>query len=389
MIHSNLKPHEPMIPDGQTRKKIFYWLKQVSSHTAWRRIFEFYREWSEVAEKSVRDASTRGWLVTYNAQGDVSGGVPETQVYEGIPSVKFRGSSISEKDYVDILNGLAHCEEGVFRLIHGDKQVFKYATSGEFPMAFREIESWTSKLGGRSEVEIDLKYTPNWTEFVESLGKLTAAWGECSAVILESQWAEDAAPNIYGTWLQEQLPKMHFPEDLGDVPDPTDNLLVPTGEVIPVSGIWEPVEARKEQGFSLFKKARDSSGPFQVSGCMNYLHAGSLAPKAGLETHDDNYEIDTTWRLLWLDDRYADGTVPIEESRYVFVEPIEQPGERVSGKIPVAAELLVCRGGEPAPRAGRWALSSDSLAHVRVAQGEPLPKHDDPRAVWVWTQQQE
>jgi hypothetical protein len=32
-----------LVPNGTERKQIFYWLKQVSSHTAWNRILGFYQ----------------------------------------------------------------------------------------------------------------------------------------------------------------------------------------------------------------------------------------------------------------------------------------------------------------------------------------------------------
>jgi hypothetical protein len=48
------------LPSELERQQIFYWLKKLSSLTAWRRIFEYYQAWAEVTEKSVRQADNNG-----------------------------------------------------------------------------------------------------------------------------------------------------------------------------------------------------------------------------------------------------------------------------------------------------------------------------------------
>ena len=55
-------PSGIMLPNALERRQIFYWLKRISSYSAWRRILEYYRSWVSITEKSVSVANDRGWL---------------------------------------------------------------------------------------------------------------------------------------------------------------------------------------------------------------------------------------------------------------------------------------------------------------------------------------
>lgn len=362
MSTANIRSANVMLPSEQERKQIFRWLKQISSYTAWNRIFSFYQAWADATEASVRLASERGLE---------------------------KRSSIHEQDFVLNLKGLAHFEEGLQRLRHGDKRVFKYDATGAFVMAGRPVEHWCMGIWGRGEIGIDYEHTPNWTTFEQALINLNVSWGECSGII-ESEWIGDSSRYAYGVWLRENLQKMHFPIELPEVPSSADNTLVPTGRTIPCSGIWEPVDAPKTKGFSLFRDREPPKGPLSTVGCMNYLHGGSPAPKASLETEDDNPETDAVWRLLWRDDRYEDGTIPTEEADYLFLEPErsrhryqrEQEEQEPASHIAVIARF----GGDIAPKSGRWALSTDHLVSVTVTEGDLLPKTDHPEACWIWSE---
>src|SRR5690606_37154999 len=105
-----------MLPSEHERRQIFYWLKQVSSHTAWNRVLNFYNTWVEATRKSVQLANEHDLVDK---------------------------SRIAEADYVLILKGLAHCEEGVLRLRKGDKRVFKFDANGEFAMAHRPLSHFS------------------------------------------------------------------------------------------------------------------------------------------------------------------------------------------------------------------------------------------------------
>ena len=353
-----LPPQDVLLPDNHERKQIFYWLKQVSSWTAWNRIFGYYKTWADAAEKSVRAADNSGILDK---------------------------STIPYDDYVFILKGLAHFEEGVQRLREGDKRVFQYNSHGEFAMAGRAPAYWHKGIWGRGEMQIDYEHTPYWDEFENGLEQFSAASGECAMVILESADLDAAAPNIFGMWLKENLPKMHFPQNLSEVPSSLEDILVATGKTIPHSGIWEPVEAPQSKGFSLFRQP-PHRGPFPIAGCMNYLHGGSSAPPAKQETETESLRANVVWRLLWRDDRYEDGTVLEEEREYRFMQPeSDASGDTpASASRPVKSEPLVSlTSGQLAPNSGRW-LPEDNLAGaIELQAGEPLPFREGRAIRWT------
>jgi hypothetical protein len=343
-----------MLPSEQERKQIFYWLKRVSSYTAWNRILGYYRAWAKVTEGSVQRASERGW--------DKQTGLPESEL-------------------VLILKCLAHCEEGVNRLRAGDKRVFKYDANGEFVMANRIRSHW-SEMQWRLEIgenRIDEKHTPLWQDFNFALTQLCEAWSECSPNIIERRDLNEPSLVVYGVWLQEWLPKMTFPKVLPDVPDPAKHTLVATGRTTPCSGIWEPVEVPKPKGFHLFGAPPPPEGPLPRIGCMAYLHGQSNAPQASLETADANPNADVTWRLLWRDDRYEDGTVPEEESEYVFLSP--DPARQAPEPEELHGGMRVW-SDTPCPYPGVWQCLDKPLGPQTVAFGVPMPRVQGERVLW-------
>ncbi|QEE26260.1 hypothetical protein CS053_01035 [Rhodanobacter glycinis] len=346
-----------MLPSELERKQIFYWLKRISSYTAWNRILGYYKAWADTVEQSVRIAVDKGWI-------------KET----GMP----------ESDLIAILKALSHFEEGVRRLRSGDKRVFKRDANGEFAMGNIQYNYFRELLHriDTGDMGIDEAHTPLWDEFKHTLNLLGRASDECWPEIIESRWIGDPSRTVYGDYLREHLPKMPFPCPLPDTLEPNNNLLIPTGKNIPCSGIWEPIEAPIKKGFSLFRNEDASHGPFKPAGCMNYLHAGSPAPQASLETTDANPNADVTWRLLWRDDRYEDGTIPAEEASYVFLEPQTVAPVPVA-QVVVPSNIHVAKTGQAAPYAGRWLVENDLQASVTLAQGEPLPQHNGRVVRWV------
>jgi hypothetical protein len=285
-----------MLPTDIERAQIFFWLKKVSSATAWRRIFELYRVWTVSAENSLRVADENGWAGK---------------------------TAIPTSDYLLILKGLSHCEDGVIQLSKGDKRVFKFDANGKFAMARRILFHWAEMTTRIEQGEniIDENHTPFWIEFCETLTSACQAWQECAQHVLEPRYLDEPGLTLYGDWLRNELALLHFPENLPALPDPSDNVFIKTGDIIPCSGIWEPIDEKKTPLTRIFNRAVPPTRPFNPVGAMNYLHGGSKAPRITVETETDNIDFDTTWRLLWSDERYLDEEIPIEEKSYRFNEP--------------------------------------------------------------------
>ncbi|SOY61402.1 Imm71 family immunity protein [Cupriavidus taiwanensis] len=347
------------LPNDDERRKLFHWLKRISSYTAWKRILGYYEIWTLAIENCRKLASKLN---------------------------KEHSSQISESHYIDVLKGLAHFEDAILRLKRGDKRVFKYDVNGLFSMADRPRSYWGNylvRIEWREHPAVEEASTPGAMKFLDAFNDLSQAWGECSD-ILESEWLDDAAPLSFGNWLQDQLASMHFPSFLSDVPDPKVAALVSTGHTIPCFGIWEPVEVTKSGKFSLFKKKEEPKGPFPIIGCMNYLHAGSPAPAARYEDEDESYSEPVTWRLLWKDTRYEDGSIPAEEEEYVFQKPT---GAKNNPAPPSGTDspMIWFETGQPAPKAGRWLPEDDLSASIVVQAGEKFPMHRGRSTRWVFS----
>lgn len=287
------------LPSDIERTKIFYWLKKLSSITAWRRILAFYTTWAAIVAKSVRIAESEGWQ---------------------------EATALPNSELVTILKSLAHCEAGVRRLSKGDKSVFKFDANGEFAIASRMLSHW-AKMTARidlGEIIIDAARTPLWNEFHRALEAACGAWEECAQEILEARYMDQPASTFYGLSLKDAIAATPFPEQIGGPPDPTNNILLHTGDWVTCSGIWEPIKVEisaRGSGFQIFRSTARPPLPFEIMGTMNYLHCRSRVPAMQAQTANDIFTIDTTWRLLWKDDRYTDGKISAEEKFYEFNQP--------------------------------------------------------------------
>jgi hypothetical protein len=352
---------------------MFYLIKKASSWTAWNRILGYYQKWAEIAENSVREADNSGLLAADE-------------------------SNIHYQDYVDILKGLATFEEGVKRLAKGDKRVFIYSEAyGFFSRPLLPLINWQTFLfkincGDWRWAE----KTPYREEFLKALDELDKAHGECGSYVADMGGQDKSANIIYDLWNPVFLPLIPFPDPLPELPEPPKKaVIVPTGELVPFSGIWEPLNL--EDGL--------------LTGVMNYLHAERKAPQyeqTFIDHTDEEYGydrniIDVNWRLLWRDDRYEDGTIPEEEKDYIFVCPVPE-GEQnpfdvetfdylEENSLPNPFLLGARRtidsvnGGEECPREGYWWSPAVKSGSRFFKKGEIMPKitsTEYAESYWLW-----
>lgn len=101
-------------------------------------------------------------------------------------------------------------------------------------------------------------------------------------------------------------------------PQPEDHIFVRANGFTPYAGIWEPVAAPEQSFWRRLTGAWKPQPPFEMVGAMAYFHPHSKAPRIRIGSEDKCTKLNMAWRLLWRDDRYADGTVPEKEAQYSF-----------------------------------------------------------------------
>lgn len=355
---------EALLPTPLERKQVFQWIKRISSYTAWTRLLEYYNRWAKQMERSVA------------AEAD--------QLQPGeIPQ-------IGTGKLVSVLKGLSHCERGVQRLRQGDKRVFEAGIQGDFSMAGRAT-SWWAQL--QSEIDYNgsgfrTQDVFEWSLLEDARADLEAAWTELGFWMIQPSDIEETSNFFMSSYLREQLARMTFPSRLAEVVLPAQEVLVRSGHIVPYSGIWEPVRVNWSGGFAgLFKKPEEpQDGDRPIEGGMAYLYGNGLAPNR-YGDQGGREGTPTTWRLIWRDDRYQDGTVPAEEASYQFIMPEGRARPRPADELMAEGkwdEIVVARSGESFDLTGRWAVKDDLNARDEFYAGQPAPQHNGRDVEWVW-----
>ncbi|MDR2678576.1 MAG: immunity 71 family protein, partial [Zoogloeaceae bacterium] len=242
---------ERLLPNALERRQLFHILKRDSSHTAWERRLGYYRQWAEVAGESVRQAEAQGLLAK------------KPYPNSGVIYAEDK-TNIDYVHHKRILDDLTRFEEGVARLGRGDKRVFTSSEHGLFLQAHMAADHWRVMYHRffRSHENAWHEETPLREEFFAALHAYLNTGVESARYICESREQRELrhpAPMRYSLWAIVFLPDLPYPDPLPEVPEPAENRLVETGETVPYSGIWEPVEDGR------------------IVGTMNYLHGGSPA----------------------------------------------------------------------------------------------------------------
>jgi hypothetical protein len=301
------------IPTEHERRAVFAWLKQASSLTAWRRLYTF----QQIFLDSV------------------------TTAYEEEQSTPGSATAIPTSWYARALQSQDAFWKALERLARGDRRCFAFlGAPGHFNEGLHSVEWWqdmySGSFGGRNGFAP--AGSPRWPLIERAMHDCLAALSDIG-VVLQDRVIDNPAPvsamdhyltQPWGSLIKHWISQPSLPA----VPAaPVPELLVPTGQVLPCYGIWEPVRI----GHGAGRRTTAAGVPYDLAdsrvvdgrtldGAMNYLHGGFEAPT--IEFEEDSSRNDgrpTTWRLVWRDDRYGDDPIPEEESRYVFVRPV--PGE--------------------------------------------------------------
>ena len=297
----------------EDRKKVFWLLKKYSSYTAWKALGDAYVEFAKNFEYAVVHAD-------------------ETNEFE-------------TEALKDILDGQIAFEKGLPLLRKGRRSVFRRTSTGYLRQAASAIV-FINRIMDPEEYVFD--WMVNKEEAVTATNKLMLQrYGLFAANEPGDELYEDERVAAFGqqTAFDPMDGPFNIPRQLSDVPTPTDTT-VNTGVELPISGIWEPEWAISP---SLLKSLTGTPVKLE-KGCMNYLLAGSLAPQ--YKDGELEPEIDVTWRLIWADHRYEDGTIPEEEKEYLAEVAPTQADQ------PLTTARLRAEPNEIVPKTGWWHSSA-------------------------------
>ncbi len=321
------------------RRKIFWYMKRKTSYTAWRANADAFDRFAAIFETQVKE-----------------------EPFVARPGVDPTWGTNWETSYPEILKAQVFYEQGLARLLNGDRTVWLYNDQGILGDAHVIADHWYMALvnhGPHGDIFFRGKYVDDLTAAMVELSHYA---GAISGVAQEA-WEN---PNFYEFWSKERMAsldqKVPFPQTLPDVPIPTKQVLVCTGDPAPCFGIFEP----------------------QVpDGCMSYLLEGVAVPSAVTidEKDGERYTRPAAWRLIWEDDRYLDGTIPDEEKDYF------PPIEKVIATKPVEVtpdSIISLETNERVSKPGMWVVSNRLDVRKRFELGDKLPQHEGRDVVWLW-----
>ncbi len=316
----------------EDRKKVFWYLKRKTSYTAWKREADAFDIFAEIFEKQLKEE-------------------PTAKPTRGLEATEWEGY------YTEVLRCQVFYEKGLAQLKQGDRTVWLYNERGFLHEAWGGHD-WHSKIVagmyGKEEIQFDGKYVPEMRKALQDFFSVTQDTGYLQPTMEDVGMPDTFYPEKFDAYAPLSRQAVIFPAYLPDVPEPDEEILVRTGEEVPVFGIYEP-------------QIKD--------GCMNYLHGGTTA-----RPYDMALKRPVTWRLIWEDTRYLDGHVSNEEDQYFPFQskPIE------ATPVFVGSDLISASTGQICPKAGKWAVMNDLQGVATLDKGERMPKHDGRDVVWVW-----
>jgi hypothetical protein len=322
------------------RRKVFWYLQRKTSYTAWKTLADAFDRFAAVFERQVKEEPIA--------------------VPAGLSS---RWATNWETSYPEILKAQVLYEQGLVRLLQGDRTVWLYNDRGVFGDADAIYHYWYMVLvhhGPHGDKFAEGKYVDDLTSAI--LDVVLYAWAVSG--VMQQVWEN---PLYFEFWSRERMAYLEknvpFPKELPEVPVPTKQVLVRTGDLAPCFGIFEA----------------------QVpDGCMSYFLEGVAVPPAVTvdEKDGEDYTRPAAWRLIWEDDRYLDGTIPEEEKDYF---PATEKAVAPAAPVEVTSDPVISlETNERASRSGMWVVANRLDIRKRFESGDKLPQHEGRDVVWLW-----
>jgi hypothetical protein len=322
------------------RRKLFWYMKRKTSYTAWKAFADAFDRFAVVFERQVKE-----------------------EPLAVRPGGSAKWGTNWERSYPEILKAQVLFEQGLARLLQGDRTVWLYNDRGVLGDADVTYGYWYTALvnhGPHGDIFFEGKYLDDLTTAILDVFEYARA----VPGVVQQAWEN---PNRYDSWSKEGMArrekKVPFPPNLPDVPIPTKHVLVRTGDPAPCFGVFEA----------------------QVpDGCMSYLLEGVAVPQAMTVDEKDGgcYIRPAAWRLIWEDDRYLDGTIPEEEKDYF---PATEKAVAPAAPVEVTSDPVISlETNERASRSGMWVVANRLDIRKRFESGDKLPQHEGRDVVWLW-----
>lgn len=346
----------------QDRKKLIWLLKRSTSYTAWKRYSDACDAFAKAFEYSMEHAVPEPLLLA------PTNGMPDTEGYKYVVDAQINFS------------------KGLTKLLKGDKSVFLFAHEldniDSLEFRFRKTFGPNPDQGG------------DYVNFDE-LDRLFMDFRKSAPIgSLQPEYSE-----VHHFDNDSRLGPFNFPDPLPDVPEPPQDVLIKTGDPVPTYGIWEPVKllsgpmpADDTHPFSMWHRLTKTAPEgvpvkykLDIIAAPAYLLQGTKAPGAQLDENESaltrNWEgSPVTWRLLWADDRYLDGSIPPEEAAY-FAEP----AAGVPADQALVTPRLRCEAGQPCPAEGTWSTPAvQGSRHFKLGEVMPNLGGDYGQTIWQW-----
>jgi hypothetical protein len=201
------------------RRKLFWYVKRKTSYTAWKAKADAFDCFAAVFEQQVRE-----------------------EPLAARPGARPGSGTNWEWSFPEILKAQVLHEQGLGRLLQGDRTVWLYNDRGVFGDADAIYGYWYMALvahGPHGDIFFRGKYVDDLTAAILDV----VPYAYATAGVMQQVWEN---PVYYDFWSKEHMAhlerEVRFPPNLPDVPIPTKAVLVHTGDPAPCFGIYEARE---------------------------------------------------------------------------------------------------------------------------------------------------
>lgn len=282
------------LPTEHERRALYAALRRQSSLSAWTRVLELHKTFMDAVETAFQDGQRHP--------------SPDPGLGTFVP-VSWMSAVFQAHDAL---------ARAIDRLRGGDRSCFKFlGTPGHISEGMQTVNWWDDMYGREIHMGGPIfppARSPHWPAIESAMQACLAAYFELEAVVEPRELDVPAKIESIDLLLDPRLtPNATIFRDLvaqpslPDVPVTEPPVLVPSGQSIPCSGIFEPVRTNAQRA-DIRDMARRwlAREGHRIDGCMNYLCRDSPAPTIAFPEDDLRKEgRPTLWRLVWADDRYG------------------------------------------------------------------------------------